>query len=143
MECRSLFSALYETFVVLSGLCASVSLWLILFLYVLCALCGKCCATISRQVLTHSIPFSPDHPADFFTAFPAAPAVFCLRGADEMAEPYVSKTANLRRRLQRLLAPPESQSKRLNLRERAALDRFPSAGGILVHRRAGTGRSRS
>src|SRR5580765_7244553 len=35
-----------------------------------------------------------------------------------MAEPYVSKSANLRRRLQRLLSPPESQSKRLNLRER-------------------------
>ena len=39
---------------------------------------------------------------------------------DEAAEPYVSKTTNLRKRLQRLLAPPESQSKRLNLRERVA-----------------------
>ena len=44
--------------------------------------------------------------------------MFVLRGAEESAEPYVSKTANLRKRLQRLLAPPESQSKRLNLRER-------------------------
>lgn len=43
-----------------------------------------------------------------------------LRGAEESAEPYVSKTANLRRRLQRLLAPPESQSRRLNLRERVS-----------------------
>jgi excinuclease ABC subunit C len=71
-------------------------------------------------LLTHSIPFSTDHPADFFFQFPAAPAVFALRGADEAAEPYVSKTTNLRKRLQRLLAPPESQSKRLNLRERTA-----------------------
>jgi excinuclease ABC subunit C len=71
-------------------------------------------------VLAHSIPFSTDHPADFFTQFPASPAVFMLRGADEAAEPYVSKTANFRRRLQRLLAPQESQSKRLNLRERVA-----------------------
>ena len=71
-------------------------------------------------MLTYSIPFSPDHPPDFFAQFPAAPAVFLLRGADEAAEPYVSKTANLRRRLQRLLAPPESQSKRLNLRDRVA-----------------------
>jgi excinuclease ABC subunit C len=71
-------------------------------------------------LLTHSIPFSTDHPADFFAQFAAAPAVFALRGADESAEPYVSKTANLRKRLQRLLAPPESQSKRLNLRERTA-----------------------
>ncbi len=46
--------------------------------------------------------------------------MFLLRGADASAEPYVSKTASLRRRLQRLLAPPESQSKRLNLRERVA-----------------------
>jgi excinuclease UvrABC nuclease subunit len=71
-------------------------------------------------LLTHSIPFSPDHAADFFAQFATAPAVFALRGADESAEPYVSKTANLRKRLQRLLAPPESQSKRLNLRERTA-----------------------
>jgi excinuclease UvrABC nuclease subunit len=71
-------------------------------------------------LLTHSIPFSTDHQADFFAQFLAASAVFALRGADANAEPYVSKTANLRKRLQRLLAPPESQSKRLNLRERTA-----------------------
>jgi excinuclease UvrABC nuclease subunit len=33
-------------------------------------------------------------------------------------EPYVSKTANLRRRLLRLLGPPTEHSKRLNLRDR-------------------------
>jgi excinuclease ABC subunit C len=71
-------------------------------------------------LLAYSIPFSTDHPGDFFAQFAAAPAVFALRGADESAEPYVSKTTNLRKRLQRLLAPPESQSKRLNLRERTA-----------------------
>ncbi len=56
------------------------------------------------------------------------PAVFLLRGADEAAEPYVSKTANLRRRLQRLLAPGESQSRRLNLRERAAVIEYSLTG---------------
>jgi excinuclease ABC subunit C len=71
-------------------------------------------------LLSCSIPFSREHPPDFFAQFPAAPAVFLLRGAETSAEPYVSKTANLRRRLQRLLAPPESQSKRLNLRDRVA-----------------------
>jgi excinuclease ABC subunit C len=71
-------------------------------------------------LLTHSIPFSKEHQQDFFLQFPAAPAVFLLRAVDRSAEPYVSKTSNLRRRLQRLLAPPESQSKRLNLRERVA-----------------------
>ena len=69
---------------------------------------------------THSISFSPQHAADFFAQIPPVAAVFLLRGGDPAAEPYVSKTANLRRRLQRLLAPPESQSKRLNLRERVA-----------------------
>lgn len=79
-------------------------------------------------MLTHSIAFSVDHSEDFFAQFAAAPAVFLLRGADTSAEPYVSKTANLRRRLQRLLAPPESQSKRLNLRERAALIEYTATG---------------
>ena len=79
-------------------------------------------------MLSHSIPFSPDHPADFFAQFPAAPAVFMLRGADPAAEPYVSKTANLRRRLLRLLSPAESQSKRLNLRERVATIEYSLTG---------------
>jgi excinuclease UvrABC nuclease subunit len=79
-------------------------------------------------LLAHSIPFSPDHAADFFVQFPAAPAVFALHGADEAAEPYVSKTTNLRKRLQRLLAPPESQSKRLNLRERTATIEYSLTG---------------
>ena len=51
-----------------------------------------------------------------------------LRGADEAAEPYVSKSANLRKRLQRLLSPPESQSKRLNLRERVAKIEYTLTG---------------
>lgn len=83
--------------------------------------------------------FSPDHEPDFFARFPAAPAVFVLRGADENAEPYVGKTANLRRRLQRLLAPPESQSKRLNLRQRVARIEYQVTGsdfesGFLLYR---------
>ena len=79
-------------------------------------------------MLSHSIPFSRDAAAEFFHQFPAAPAVFLLRGADRSAEPYVSKTANLRRRLKRLLAPPESQSKRLNLRDRVAKIEYTLTG---------------
>lgn len=63
------------------------------------------------------IEFAPENDAAIFEALPAKPAVFTLRG-DPGSEPYVSKTADLRRRLKRLLAPPEGQSKRLNLRER-------------------------
>lgn len=79
-------------------------------------------------MLTHSIPFSPEHAPDFFAQIPNAPAVFALRGGQQGAEPYVGKTASLRRRLQRLLAPPESQSKRLNLRERVATIEYSLTG---------------
>jgi excinuclease ABC subunit C len=93
-------------------------------------------------LLTYSIPFSPDSGLDFFAQFPAAPAVFLLRGPVASAEPYVGKTSNLRKRMQRLLAPPESypspartagqgppvQSKRLNLRERVAVIEYSRAG---------------
>ncbi|HWX56642.1 MAG TPA: hypothetical protein VN176_18820 [Verrucomicrobiae bacterium] len=79
-------------------------------------------------MLAYSIPFSSGHAEDFFAQFPAAPAVFLLRGADESAEPYVGKTSNLRKRLLRLLAPPASQSKRLNLRERVATIQYSLTG---------------
>ena len=60
----------------------------------------------------------PETDAEVFSAVAAAPAVFLLRGEDAHSEPYVSKTANLRRRLQRLLSAPEERTKRLNLRDR-------------------------
>jgi excinuclease ABC subunit C len=69
-------------------------------------------------VLTERIEFRPEADAETFSAVAAAPAVFLLRGADPSSEPYVSKTANLRRRLQRLLSAPEEHTKRLNLRDR-------------------------
>jgi excinuclease ABC subunit C len=69
-------------------------------------------------VLSESIEFRPEADAEIFSAVAAAPAVFLLLGQDPSSEPYVSKTANLRRRLQRLLSVPEERTKRLNLRER-------------------------
>ena len=69
-------------------------------------------------MLTERLEFRPEADAEIFSAVAAAPAVFLLRGADVNSEPYVSKTANLRRRLQRLLSAPEERTKRLNLRER-------------------------
>jgi excinuclease ABC subunit C len=70
------------------------------------------------QVLTERIEFRPEADAEVFSAVAAAPAVFALRGEDTNSEPYISKTANLRRRLQRLLSTPEERTKRLNLRHR-------------------------
>jgi len=69
-------------------------------------------------VLTERLQFCPEADAEVFSTVSDAPAVFLLRGEDASSEPYVSKTANLRRRLQRLLSPPEEHTRRLNLRHR-------------------------
>ena len=66
-------------------------------------------------MLAHTLSFPADAAETWFGELPALPAVFALRGD---GEPYVSKTANLRRRLQRLLGSPAEHSKRLNLRNR-------------------------
>jgi excinuclease ABC subunit C len=89
-------------------------------------------------VLTERLDFIPDRDAEVFAAAPSAPAVFMLRGDDPQAEPYVSKTANLRRRLHRLLGPPD-QTRRLNLRDRVRTVEFTATGsdfesGFLLYR---------
>ena len=61
--------------------------------------------------------FDTARDGEIFEAIPATPAIFLLRGPDSQAEPYVSKTANLRRRLQRLLGAPTERTRRLNLRD--------------------------
>jgi excinuclease UvrABC nuclease subunit len=65
--------------------------------------------------------------------------VFLLRGDDPQSEPYVSKTANLRRRLQRLLGAPAERSKKLNLRDRVRWIEYSPTGsdfesGFLLYR---------
>jgi excinuclease ABC subunit C len=70
-----------------------------------------------RAGLAHSIRFDPADPGTSLSGLPEAPAVFALCAADPAAEPYLSKTPNLRRRLMRFLRPPQSgaMSKRLQL----------------------------
>ncbi len=68
----------------------------------------------------HVVDFVPERAEEILRAVPVLPGVFALCGAREGDEPYLTRTADLRRRMRRLLAPPESQSKRLNLRERVA-----------------------
>lgn len=89
-------------------------------------------------MLTERLEFTPCRDAEVFAAAPSAPAVFLLRSDDPQAEPYVSKTANLRRRLQRLLGPPE-QTRRLNLRGRVRTIEYQATGsdfesGFLLYR---------
>ena len=79
-------------------------------------------------MLSERIEFRPEADAEIFSAAAAAPAVFLLRGADSNSEPYVSKTANLRRRLQRLLSAPEEKTKRLNLRDRVRWTEYTLTG---------------
>jgi excinuclease UvrABC nuclease subunit len=90
-------------------------------------------------VLIERLEFAPERDSEVFAAAPAAPAVFLLRGADPQAEPYVSKTANLRRRLHRLLDPVEERTKKLNLRDRVRSIEFTATGsdfesGFLLYR---------
>jgi excinuclease UvrABC nuclease subunit len=82
------------------------------------------------------LTFSPEQDESFFQELPVAAAVFLLRGD---GEPYVSKTANLRRRMQRLLGRPLENSKRLNLRDRVRAIEFTPTGSefesqILLYR---------
>jgi excinuclease ABC subunit C len=79
-------------------------------------------------VLTERLEFAPGREAEVLSAIPAVPAVFLLRGEDAQAEPYVSKTANLRRRLQRLLGPVEERTKKLNLRDRVRRIEYARTG---------------
>ena len=90
-------------------------------------------------MLSERLDFTPDRDCELFSAVPAAPAVFLLRSADPAAEPYISKTANLRRRLERLLSPPEERTKRLNLRDRVGSIEYSFTGsdfesGFLLYR---------
>ena len=79
-------------------------------------------------MLTERLEFLAERDAEIFAAVPGAPAVFLLRGDDPAAEPYVSKTANLRRRLQRLLGPVEERTKKLNLRDHVRWIEYSATG---------------
>jgi hypothetical protein len=83
--------------------------------------------------------FDASREESFLAAMPARPAVFCIEtraAGDEEAglqtgapgHPYLARTADLRRRLGRLLRAPAEPSKRLNLRAVAAQVRYRLTG---------------
>src|SRR5499427_6832846 len=91
------------------------------------------------MVLNEHTEFAPERDDELLAGVPATPAVFLLRGEDRQAEPYVSKTANLRRRLQRLLGTVDERTKRLNLRDRVRFIGYSATGsdfesGFLLYR---------
>ena len=79
-------------------------------------------------MLSNSLTFDPASPP--WSDIPARAGIFALFGADPHAEPYLSRTPNLRKRLRRLLDPrPESgQSKRLRLAQSVARIEYSLTG---------------
>ncbi|HLZ51333.1 MAG TPA: hypothetical protein VKP61_11295 [Candidatus Acidoferrum sp.] len=72
--------------------------------------------------------FDPSRDEDFFAALPPRPAVCLIETRAENAEPFLIRTQDLRRRLQRLLGPADPTSKRLNLRDLARGIRYRLTG---------------
>lgn len=77
-------------------------------------------------MLPNSIAFDSAHPA--WDQIPASPGVFALIGHEQQAEPYISRTPNLRRRIRRLLDPRPDQTKRLQLAGRVARIEYALTG---------------
>jgi excinuclease ABC subunit C len=65
---------------------------------------------------------------EFFPGLPALPAVCLIEPRELTAKPFLIRTQDLRRRLQRLLGPLDPASKRLNLREFARGVRYRVTG---------------
>jgi len=74
------------------------------------------------------LDFDPSLDEDFFATLPPRPGVLLLHITDPGAQPYLARTADIRRATERLLRPPESPSKRLNLRDVAARIRYRVTG---------------
>ena len=77
------------------------------------------------------LDFDPAHDEDFFAALQARPAVCLIESRAENAEPFLIRTQDLQRRLQRLLGPRDQHGKRLNLREFARGVRYRLTGSAL------------
>jgi excinuclease ABC subunit C len=76
----------------------------------------------------HVVIFAPERADEILRSIPAQPGVFALRGPRAEDAPYLTQTTDLRRRMRRLLDPPESQSKRLNLRNKVARIEYSITG---------------
>ena len=74
----------------------------------------------------NQIPFSAADPR--WQQIPAVAGVFALFAEDSRAEPYVSRTPNLRRRIRRLLEPKPDQTRRLQLAGRVARIEYAPTG---------------
>ncbi len=91
-------------------------------------------------IFAQALDFDPAEAADLLRQIPEADGILALFGHDENAQPFLTRTANLRRRAARLLTPPPAReqalapdgtplpSKRLNLRDRVARVKWSVTG---------------
>jgi excinuclease ABC subunit C len=96
------------------------------------------CILVAMLELDCGLEFFADFAADFVAALPARPGIFLLemRGtgagivtaAGTAAQPYLARTADIRRAAERLLGAPDGASNQLNLREVTARIRYRVTG---------------
>jgi excinuclease ABC subunit C len=81
--------------------------------------------------------FAPARDAEVFESLPRRPGVLLIAMGEESAQPYLARTADIRRAAERLLSAPEQLSKRLNLRQVACQLRYRATGSkfeqLLAH----------
>lgn len=75
-----------------------------------------------------ALDFALENEACFFAALPTVAAVCLIEPKEDAAEPLLIRTADLRRRLGRLLGPADPASKRLSLRGFAKRVRYRLTG---------------
>jgi excinuclease ABC subunit C len=78
--------------------------------------------------LDRLVEFDPAKEDAFFAAVPARPGVVLVEMRAAGASPHLVRTADLRGAAERLLAPPDAATKRLNLRDVAARIRYRVTG---------------
>ena len=78
--------------------------------------------------LDSALGFDPASDEDLFAQLPDSPAVCLIEPHQSSAQPLFIRTQDLRRRLRRLLGPPDPASKRLNLRDFAKGIRYRLTG---------------
>jgi excinuclease ABC subunit C len=78
--------------------------------------------------LDSGLEFDPASDEDFFAALPSRPGVLLLEMTEPGAQPYLVRTADIRRAAERMLREPDPLSKRLNLRTVAARIRYRVTG---------------
>ncbi len=78
--------------------------------------------------LDAGLEFEAERDGEFFSMLPTGHAICLIEPREEKAEPFLIRTGNLRRRMQRMLGVADPASKRLNLREFASGIRYRETG---------------